>query len=573
MITWGEILAILRTVLRWWWVIVVAVALATGSAFYISRQTEERFYIARATLMVGNTFENVRPDESEMSLATALTRYYNEMIRREPILRPVQEKLQLPFPWEVIRDRMLYASIVANANLLDVQITDTDPERAARIANGIGEQLIAASPAAPEKVREQQEAVQTQISDSNAKIEQLRQQINELSAQRLKVTSASDATELNDRLEQLNASLESEQKVYLSLLDVQNGSTINTLRFVERATTPTSPLPSRRMVAVGAGGLGGLVLALVAIFLLDVLDTRWRGARDVHERFRLRHLGTLPIGAALIQASGDFATQRAQAVRAAHLNLLLALGEGGRHTLLISSVRAHEQRAAFALDLACLFARSGHQVLLVGVDHASALLGRALLVPGKASLLPRSSNGHFDARAAALTTVVPNLCLLPLWPEGPDTPALVPTLRLPECVPQLAALADVVIFDGPAALEDAGAALLAPETNGAVLVLAPEDRRGEVTQCRDRLLNQPTTHILGAVILAAPRRRGRLLPNRKQPAPLATTPTPAIPAVASEPSDTPNNPPEAAIERPRLSAHAAEPETETITPDPMERTA
>ncbi|HEU4324013.1 MAG TPA: lipopolysaccharide biosynthesis protein [Roseiflexaceae bacterium] len=572
MITWGEVLAILRTVLRWWWVIVVAVALAAGSAFYISRETEERFYIAKATLMVGNTFESVRPDESEMSLATALTRYYNEMIRREPILRPVQEKLQLPFPWELVRDRMLYASIVANANLLDVQITDTDPERAARIANGIGEQLIAASPASPEKVREQQQAIQTQISDSNAKIEQLRKQIDELSAERLEVTSASDATELNDRLEQLNASLESEQKVYLSLLDVQTGSTVNTLRFVERAVTPTSPLPSRRMVAVGAGALGGLVLALVAIFLLDALDTRWRGARDVHERFRLRHLGTLPAGAPLLQASGDFATQRAQAVRAAHLNLLLALGEGGRHTLLISSTRAHEQRAAFALDLACLFARSGHQVLLVGVDGASALLGRTLLVPGQASLLPRP-NGHFDARTATLATAVPNLCLLPLWPEGPDSPAPVPTLRLPECVPQLAALADVVIFDGPAALEDAGAALLAPETDGAVLVLAPEDRRGEVTQCRDRLLNQPAARILGAVVLAAPRKRG-WLPGRKQSAPLTGTPAPAIPAMAAaETTETPAETPEAAQELPRLSVHAAEPETESIAPDPMERTA
>ncbi len=571
MITWGEVLAILRTILRWWWVIAVAVALAAGSAFYISRETEERFYIAKATLMIGNTFENVRPDESEMSLATALTRYYNEMIRREPILRPVQEKLALPFPWEVIRDRMLYASIVANANLLDVQITDTDPERAARIANGIGDQLIAVSPASPEKVREQQEAVQKQISDSNAKIEQLRKQIDELSAERLEVTSASDATELNDRLEQLNASLESEQKVYLSLLDVQTGSTINTLRFVERAATPTAPLPSRRMVAVGAGALGGLVLALVAIFLLDALDTRWRGARDVHERFRLRLLGTLPSGAPLLQASGDFAIQRAQAVRAAHLNLLLALGEGGRHTLLISSARAHEQRAAFALDLACLFARSGHQVLLVGVDHASALLGRALLLHGQASLIPRPS-GHFDARAAALTTAVPNLCLLPLWPDSPDTPALVPTLRLPECVPQLAALADVVIFDGPAALEDAGAALLAPETDGAVLVLAPEDRRGEVTQCRDRLLNQPAARILGAVVLAAPRKRG-WLPGRRRPTPLAGAPAPAIPVASAETPAIPAEEPEIAQERPRLAAQAVEPEDESIEPDTMERTA
>jgi capsular polysaccharide biosynthesis protein len=548
MITWSEIFTIVRTVLRWWWVIVIAVALASGSAYYISKRTEQQFYVAKATLMVGNTFEAVRPQESQMALATALARYYNEMVRREPTLRPVQENLKLPFPWQYINDRMLYTNMVANATLLEVQITDTNPERAAQIANSIGEQLIDSSPASPEKVREQQQAIEVQLNDSYTKAEALRKQVAELSAQRLKVASASEATEINEKLTQMTASLDDEQKIYRELLDLQNQSTVNTLRFIERAAPPTTPLPSKRTVAVGSAGAAGLALALVAIFLLDRFDTRWRGPRDVRERLRMRVLGTLPAGAPLLQAAGEEAAAREQAVRVAHLNLLLALGEGGCHTLLVSSVRAHEQRAAFALDLACLFARSGHQVLLVGIDQASALLGQ-VLPPDTPAALARPSRGRFDLRAALLPTQVPNLHLLPLWPQDPDGPPPVPTLRLPELVPQIEALADVVIFDGPSTLDDAGAVLLAPKTDGVVLLLASENRRGEVTLSRERLLGQPETRILGAVLLTPPRRRGRLLPGRKAKSAVALPSTPAptmpsmagaaAPAPAPEPADAP----------------------------------
>lgn len=539
MITWSEIFTIVRTVLRWWWVIVIAVALASGSAYYISKKTEQQFYIAKATLMVGNTFEMVRPEESQMALATALARYYNEMVRREPTLRPVQENLKLPFPWQYINDRMLYTNMVANATLLEVQITDTNPERAALIANSIGDQLIASSPSAPDKVRDQQEALQVQINESYTKSEALKKQVEDLRSQSLKVNSASEATEVNEKLTQMTASLEAEQKIYRELLSLQNQSTVNTLRFIERATPPTTPLPSKRTVAVGSAGAAGLVLALVAIFLLDRFDTRWRGARDVRERLRLRVLGALPAGPPLLQADPQQAPAREQAVRAAHLNLLLALGAGGRHTLLVSSVRTSEQRSAFALDLACLFARSGHQVLLVGIDHASPLLGQALLLPGQPAALARR-NGRFDLRAALLPTQVPNLHLLPLWPEDPDGPPAVPTLRLPELAPQIETLADVVIFDGPSALDDAGAALLAPETDGVVLLISPENRRGEVALSRDRLLNQPEAHILGAVLLETRRRgllRGRK-PSSKSAAALPNTPAPTMPAMAPAPDAT-----------------------------------
>src|SRR6266545_1649718 len=138
MITWAEIYPILRRVLRWWWMIVLAIAVAAGSAFYLSQQ-ETRYYVAHTSLMIGNTLQSSIPDQNQLVIGSSLARYYGELTRHEPILKPVQESLHLPFAWEIISDRMLMTNVVPSANLLEIYVSDSNPERAAAIANAVGE--------------------------------------------------------------------------------------------------------------------------------------------------------------------------------------------------------------------------------------------------------------------------------------------------------------------------------------------------------------------------------------------------------------------------------------------------
>lgn len=96
MITLNELIRLARPIVRWWWIIPVAVALSSGVAFAVSR-TETRYYVARATLMIGNTLESQRPDPIQLQLGSSLGRFYGELAKRERILQPVQERLNLPF--------------------------------------------------------------------------------------------------------------------------------------------------------------------------------------------------------------------------------------------------------------------------------------------------------------------------------------------------------------------------------------------------------------------------------------------------------------------------------------------
>jgi Mrp family chromosome partitioning ATPase len=500
MITGAEIRQCLRAVLRWWWVIVVAVALASGMAFFLTIG-ETRFYIAHASLMIGNTLESQLPDQSQISIGSALARYYGELARREPILKPVQEKLQLPFPWQVLSDRMLSTNVIPSANLLEIYVTDSNPERAAWTANAIGDQLIAFSPTSPEKIQAEQAAVEQQLRASDTKIQDLQQQIADLTEQQNQATSASDLAEINQKLAQLNTSLAQEQTSYKSLLNYKSSSVVNSLSFFEPATPPTAPLPSKRKVLIGSAGLAGGLLALLAIYVLELLDNRVRGPRDIEGQFRLPTLGTIPIGPPLLAAPEAFAVVRLEATREAQTNIMLAAAERGTRLLMITSPQPSEARTAFSLDLADLFARSGHKVLIVDADSTQSFLTRMLLPHGISNTQnPVPASDHTNIWAYMQPTPLQNVALLPGQTNPSGAPAMLPSLRWRELVGHLRDAADVIIFDGPAALSGPDAALLAPHLDGVVLALDPAtDSRELVSKSKERLLHQNGTHLLGAV--------------------------------------------------------------------------
>jgi Mrp family chromosome partitioning ATPase/uncharacterized protein involved in exopolysaccharide biosynthesis len=506
MLTWNEIQHILRTILRWWWVVLLATLLAGGTAFYLSR-FETRYYVARTSLMIGNTLTSPLPDQNQLGIGSSLARYYGEIARREPILKPVAEELQLPFAWTFINDRMLTTNVVPNANLLEIYITDSNPERAAAIANAIGAHLIKLSPNSPDKIEAERNAIEQQLKASDAKIQELKAKIDALTARREQATSASDLTEINDQITQLNASLSQEQDSYRALLNFKNSSVTNSLSFFERALPPTQALPSKRIVAVGIASVAGMLLALAAVYVLERVDTRWRSRRDIEDRFNMSDLGGIPSGPPAGGGSAEYRKRREQAVREAHTNIMLAAANGGARTLLISSPHANPDRTSFSIDLARVFARSGHRVLMVDADLTTPSLTR-LMLPDNGGW-DDASESERDLWSRLRATGMPNIAMLPSSLDDTGTPALVPSLRWAELVQQLSDAADVVIFDGPSTLASADAALLAPHVDGAVLVVAPsQDSREDVEKARARLTHKPGAHLLGAVTCLPSDQRG-----------------------------------------------------------------
>ncbi|NJO83455.1 MAG: lipopolysaccharide biosynthesis protein [Blastochloris sp.] len=474
------------------------------------------------------------PDKFRLEMGTTLGRFYGELARREIILGPIRENLKIAAPWQYISDRMLETNVVPNTNLLEISITDANPERAAFIANAVAEALIQRAPSSQESIAAQKQEVQRQIGESETRIEQLQARIDQLSVEIDQATSASDANELRKQRSEVELSLQEEQEAYRTLLGLGDVNAVNSLIMFDRASTPTAPLPSKRIVAIGSAGLAGLMLSLLAIFVLERLDNRWRNKRDIEDRLRLSHLGFIPMGPPILAASADFAQQREQSIRDAHTNILLAASGRGARSLLVTSPQPSEDRTGFTVDLAYLFARSGHRVLLVDAELSNPMLTHVLLPDHSAMDWSRMSGaGRSEVWAHLRPTVIPNVVLLPgRLGDGNGMPAMVPSLRWPDLVQQLMSAADVIIFDGPTTLSSADAALLAPLVDGVILTLDPaKDTREVVERTKDRLLHERSTRLLGAITFTPTGQPSGLRGFWKQ---LGSSPVLSLPAAAGQ---------------------------------------
>ncbi|MGQ9894077.1 MAG: lipopolysaccharide biosynthesis protein [Roseiflexus sp.] len=503
MITLNELIRLARPIVRWWWIILIAVALSSGVAFVVSR-TETRYYVARATLMIGNTLESQRPDPIQLQLGSSLGRFYGELAKRERILLPVQEKLNLPFSWDVIANYMLRTSVVPSANLLEIYVTDSNPVRAAAIANAIADQLISYSPTSPDKVAAEQTTIEQQLRESEARLNDLRARIEEATFRRQQVVSAGDLEEINQTLMQLEASLSKEQETYNRLLSYKNNSVVNVLTPFEPAEPPVSPLPSRRNLTILFAGLGGFAIAVAAAYVLDRIDPRLRGPGDIRDRLDLSVLGSIPKGPPLQSAPASFAERRLDAMRQVQTNLMLAAREEGVHTLLVTGTQPNEARSAVSADLADLFARSGHRVLLVDAEPTQPHLTRLFNAepdPGR----PWTKLGAGDRqelRAHLIPSAIQNVAFLPVAPTLDAQPAMLSSRRWQELTHLFGSIADIVIFDGPAVMTGPDAALLAPHVDGVVMVVDPAvDGQDAIVQSRQRLQKDRRAHLMGVVLL------------------------------------------------------------------------
>jgi Mrp family chromosome partitioning ATPase/capsular polysaccharide biosynthesis protein len=536
MLTWHDVGSYARLLRRWWAVIALSTGLALGTAWYFT-QDEEPIYIAQSTVMVGDTFLSTNPDPFQMEVASALAQFYSQLVRRQVILEPVVEQLQLELPWQALQG-MVSTGVNERANLLEITVIDTNAERSAAIANAVVDQLVAYGPNAPEKIAEQQELLAKQAQETQALINDVEAKIAEQKRRIAELTSAVDLRDAQNQLDELEAARERYQDSFNQLVFLQGNSTASALLVFERAEVPGGALPDKQILTIAVAGLGGFLLSVLAILLIDWLDESWRGRRDVRERLGMVDLGYIPQGPPVVMSRNSAsAATREQAVREAHTRLMLASGRLSARTVLVSSPNASRSRSAFALDLANIYARAGNVVLIVDADLETPNLTKivesaikqapAATEAAEVHALARRANANYGVQGRLLElwahlrpTPIANVLLLPGRPkDSSGMPALVPSARWPEFVEALREGADVIIFDGPSLLTGADAALLGPLVDGVVLALDPErDTRSMALEAKGRL-QQQGSKLLGAVITPNKRRNPGKAAQPALPAP------------------------------------------------------
>jgi capsular exopolysaccharide synthesis family protein len=496
-----------KVILRWWWLLVISVIIPVGISYYfVSREPD--LYQARATVVVGaNIFQDPDPDRREIDLSGTLAAAYAELVKKRAVLEPVIERLDLNRSPDGLA-RQVSTNIRANAQLLEIQVTDTNPEAAATIANAIADELVRRSPTSEENRPEQQAFIESQLAELEPKIEDLTEQINELTVSLGDMTSAAEIQETEERINALDQVKSRYQSIYAELLSVSRSESSNELSVFERATVPQRPISNNRPFVMAISGAAGLGLALGAILLMEYLDVslRWEQS-DTNTVLDLPVLAAIPqVSKKETRSPSNGLSPVAESVRAMRSRLYLMRPDDFYKTLLLTSPGTLEGKSFIVSNLAAVLASGGHRVIVVDADMRRPTQHEIFDRPNIMGLSDILSHRSFQGADAAAPiplqeTEFDNLFLLSSGRPPTDPAALLTSTRFPALLQRLEDQGDIILVDSPPILTAPDATIIATHVEGTILVLSTGfTKRTEGRQAKERLLSQQGVNLLGLTV-------------------------------------------------------------------------
>jgi succinoglycan biosynthesis transport protein ExoP len=495
----------LRIILRWWWLLVVSAVIPIVISYHFASQQPD-LYQAKVTLMVGAGLQNPNPESGQIDLGNTLANAYAELARQGPIAEAVIERLGL----EITRERLVAqigTQVYWGAQLLEIQVTDTNPEAAALIANTLADELIRRSPASGGSDPGQQEFIRRQLDSLRVKIEDVSGEIDELVASLSELTSAAEIQEAQERIAALEEVKSTYQVNFAGLMSVYQAESPNFLSLFEPASVPQSPVPGKTRLIIAVAGMAGIGLALGAIFLMEYLDTslQWDGKGE-QSILELPVLGAIPqVSRKDTLLSDSPLSPVAGGIRALRSNLYLMRPGQSFRTLLLTSPGASEGKSSILVNLAIVLASAGNRVIVVDADMRRPRLHELLDRPNVVGLADTLSNHQGDEEDSfsipLQETGFDNLYLLSAGRPPADPAALLTSPRFSKLLVFLKDHGDVILLDSPPVLSAPDATVIATQVDGTILVGSVGlTKRELVRQARDRLLAQQSVNLLGLTV-------------------------------------------------------------------------
>ena len=499
---------------HWAWLVILLTAVSTAGGYFLSaRQVPE--YRASATLLISesrtvNEYANILASER-------LAQTYSQLMIQEPVLKGVIERLGLDLQPGVLKGRVA-VEVVKDTQLMVVSVEDTDPVRAAQIANTIGEVFAEQNAAyqaeryqdSKSRLAAQLEQVDQQIKDANAEITVLEEQFEQVVGENGQIQVVPTLVQQRER-DRLEANLALYQQIYSNLLqsyesvrlaEIQSTSTV---RLVEQASPPNPARPIRPNILqdTSLAAVVGLIVSLALVFMIELLDDTIKGPEDV-----TRHLG-LPVLGYISEIDEERGwpitavkprTPIAEAFRALRTNIQYASVDRTMRTLLITSPSPQDGKSTIATNLATVIAQSGRQVALLDADMRRPSLHSKLRLSNRAGLSDLFVQANGQMASALRETKVPGLGLITSGSLPPNPAELVGSEKMAEILRQMLTQVDVVVVDTPPVMAVTDAAVLAPRVDGVLLVFRPGSTKIVAAKQTVETLVRSNANILGVVL-------------------------------------------------------------------------
>ncbi len=254
------------------------------------------------------------------------------------------------------------------------------------------------------------------------------------------------------------------------------------------------------------GLIGGFLLGLGILFLLDRADDRLASSSEMIEQFSEPILGQIPdvgatrtdAGLPLLQEEDD-RYMFAEAFRSLRSSLIFMPNQAELKTLIVTSAIPNEGKSTVASNLALTMAAAGAKVLLVDADLRRGDIAALFDIDGRQGLsnVLRGEvtweNAMQDVRSGKLHVI----------PRGPVTNQSGELLLLPIVAKLLAewkSRFDLVVFNTAPILATDDTPTLAPNFDGTLMVIRASFTSARLTRNALNVLYQRQVNVLGIIM-------------------------------------------------------------------------
>lgn len=498
---------------RWAWLIILGAIVAGGTTYLININTEPS-YRASARFLIDQAPVGTTNEYAQSLYEERLATTYVELIGLREVLENTIETLELNISPEQLQNRV-EVSALEGSQIIAISVVDTEPNRAANIANTIGAEFS--------KLNQQREGerFQDSINNYDVQLTALQEEINELEFDvaeiENEIATYVDADnpvppDLQVELSSLETARREAQVRYTEAFNNREGLLIeqarnsNNLILVEEAQAPRRPIAPRVETNTILGVAVGALLAAGVILLIEFLDDTVKTPDDVRQ---VTDIST--VGAVAQMKTGNDPNKRlvtlhtprspiSEAFRVIRTNLSFSAIDDGLQSLVITSSSPGEGKSTISANLAIVMAQTGRKVIIVDSDLRRPTQHKLFRLANNQGLTTALLDAHTPLEEHIQDTIIPGMRVLTSGPIPPNPAELLNSHRMETIRKALSNIADIVIFDTPPSLTVADASILAPQVSGCVLVVdAGKTRQHALKQSLERL-EKSNAHILGIVI-------------------------------------------------------------------------
>lgn len=476
-------------------------ALLAGVVAYIATSYVPPTYRASTTLLIQQSPSASVSDYTAILISERQASTYAEILKEDLVIRAMLDQLGLTLtPEEALRK--LNVELVRNTQLIRVQITDSDGYRAARMANGIADALIAQSETLQEaRYADSLNNIQAQMRELATLIEEITLAVDAL--------ETAETVEAQAQLAQMQTILAGYRNSYTSLLQTYEQtrlmatSSADNVVVLSRAQEPAKKIGPSGLRNALLAAVATAVLALGVIFVIEYLDDTVKTPDDV--KLLLGDVTVLGVVGQLGKKETELITLTqprspiSESFRALRTNIRFSSIDKPIKTLLITSAGPGEGKSLIISNLAMTMAQAGLQVIIVDADLRRPRIHK-LFDQQTASwgltetLLEGALNGRLQA------TPTEGLKLLVAGELPPNPAELLGSQKMQALLAQLAEQADVVLVDSPPVLAVTDAAVLAREVDAVVVVATSGQTRRNDLQQGVNALRQVEANVIGVVL-------------------------------------------------------------------------